>query len=87
MHVFPACLLALSSARQTLKLSNAPRADRLDDWLQEARMRFQTKAYRKRLNELKVELGVSPHGAIVPDRRSLARFRFVFAKAALAINN
>jgi hypothetical protein len=56
--------------------------DEVDLSLQKERRRFleELRGYRDRLDEIKVELGLSPHASVVPDGRSLARFRSVFEK-------
>ena len=61
---------------------NPPRLNRLEGWLQKAHQRFQDelKAYRDQLEEAKVQLGLSPHVAIIPDRTSLVAFRSAFEK-------
>jgi hypothetical protein len=78
---FVEALEELKAASQALP--TPPRLDRLDSWLQKARRRFldELRAYRDRLGEVKVELGLSPHAPVVPDRTSLARFRAVYEKA------
>jgi hypothetical protein len=57
--------------------------DRTAAVLQQARRRLGDALlhYRDRLDEVKVELGLSPHAAVVPDREPLAAFREVFEAA------
>ena len=57
--------------------------DHDEEALQQARHRYleECRIYRDRLDRLKVELGLSPHAAVVLDRSSLAPFRAVFAEA------
>jgi hypothetical protein len=57
--------------------------DRVDLSLQKARQRFlsELRDYRDKLDEVKVELGLSPASAIVPDQTRIAGFHDVFARA------
>jgi hypothetical protein len=63
--------------------------DRCDEALQQARGRLAAEltGYRDRLDELKVELGLSPDAPVVPDRSSLKVFLDVFEAAELWFRN
>jgi hypothetical protein len=57
--------------------------DQVDNSLQQTRLLVveELMLYRDRLDEVKVELGLSPRAPVVPDWRSLAAFRFAFETA------
>jgi hypothetical protein len=58
--------------------------DRSEETLQMARVELlgNNQKFRNKLDEFKVELGLSPRARIVPDRGSIAKFRVVFHQAA-----